>query len=577
MASIKAKLTQKAFPFNFEELAGTVLAPNYLEQNLRVGAEQEALEVPQAFFMQNVLPTQRGFDSVHYARVVGQHTYPTYLDKVFTLRDGAGNVALYSHAGGQNLVYTASTGTWVAFPTVSGQVTVAYLKGTTYIAIAGMGLYVYDFGAETFTQQTLSGISFTNVDGVAAANQYLLLWTPDTLAWSDPADPLDFSTSLAGSTGILANRGLLVQCLPISDGLIAYTTHNAVSCLYTGNSTLPFAFREIPNSAGIADPEHVAYEGTANAHIAWTTSGFMQVGMREATLIWPELSAAVAAGVYSSCPVSGTGRYPTLESVDSLAVKLSNIGARYIAVSVKSADAGTIEYPLAYVYDVALDRWGRLDIPHVDMFEYRAPEFMADLSYGGLRATAYSSLMASSYSQLQSAVGGKVPQFGTTFGCVQKLGAVYIGLAAGSAQLDYMETAQAVSGAAEPLLLFGRYRLQRPGAVIFQGLQLSTLPAPSATASVVAHDAAGSVIGELVPTALGRGLGGYVGRLTGAHISLRVTGRMSLTSLEFTLTDGGTNYFPMSSSTAAGEEPLPSNGVVVDGVQVTVEDEYVIS
>lgn len=577
MASIKAKLTQKTFPFNFSELAGTVLAPNYLEQNLRVGADQEALEVPQAYFMQNVLPVQRGFSSVHYARVVGQHTYPAYLDKVFTLRDGAGNVALYAHAGGQNLIYTAATGAWVAFPTVSGQVTVAYLKGTTYVAIAGVGLYVYDFTAETFTLQVLSGISFTNVDGVAAANQYLLLWTPDTLAWSDPADPLDFSTSLAGSTGILANNGLLVQCLPVNEGLIAYTTRNAIACLYTGNSTVPFAFREIPESAGIADPEHVAYDSTSKAHIAWTTSGFMQISIRDAALIWPELSDALGSGIYSVCAASGSARYPTLETVDSLAVKVSSVGSRYIVVSVKDAAAGVIEYTLAYVYDAALDRWGRLDIPHVDFFEYRAPEFMADLSYGGLSATAYTSLMATSYSQLQQAVGGKVPQFGTTFGCVQKLGAVYIGLSASSAQLDSMETAQAISGAAEPLLLLGRYRLQRPSAVTFQGLQLSTLGAEDAAVSIVAHDAAGSVIGELIPVALGRGSGGYVGRLTGAHISLRLTGRVVLTSLEFTLTDAGSNLLPMGAAEASGEDPIPADVVVVDGVYVTVDDEYVVS
>ena len=103
MANVKAKLTQAGFPFNFSEIAGTVLAASALDQNLQAGGEQVATEVPQAYFMQNVLPVQRGFQSAHFTSVLKPHTYPTYLDKVYTLRDASGSVALFSPAGGQNL------------------------------------------------------------------------------------------------------------------------------------------------------------------------------------------------------------------------------------------------------------------------------------------------------------------------------------------------------------------------------------------------------------------------------------------------------------------------------------------
>lgn len=569
MANAKAKLTQQSFPFNFQELAGTVLLPTALEQNLRVGAEQEGAEVPQAFFMQNMLPAQRGFQSVHYARVVGAYTYPVYMDKVHTLRDADGNVALYAHASGQNLIYTAATGAWTAFPTTSGEVSVAYLKGVSYVCIAGLGLYVYDFVAGTFDAQVVSGISFTNILGVCSASQYLLLWTQDTLAWSDPANPLDFGTSLAGSTQILANRGLLVQCLPITAGAIAYTTHNAISVNYTGNSNLPFAFVEIPNSAGIADSEHVAYEGTGNAHIAWTASGFMQVGSRNAELIWPELSDAIAAGLYST----SSGGFPSLVQCDALSVKVSNVGGRYVLVSVKDATSGAPEFRVAYVYDIALGRWGRLDIPHVDFFEYRAPEFVADLSYGGLGAQPYTAFAATAYSALTSPVGAKVPQFGTGFGCVQKLGGVYVALGAMTHDLEYLESAG--SGAAVPQLFLGRYALQRPGAVQWNGLQLSN-QCSGAELVVHAHDASGDAIASLEPVALARGLSGWCGRLTGAHISLQISGRLQLSSVEFDLLAAGTNYKPIAATAADGSEAAPADGIVASDVPVVSEGEYVV-
>ena len=63
MAYFKAKLTEQGFPFNFQELAGTVLIGNALEQNLQ--SQQAGQEIPQAYFMQNVVPTQRGYIGIH--------------------------------------------------------------------------------------------------------------------------------------------------------------------------------------------------------------------------------------------------------------------------------------------------------------------------------------------------------------------------------------------------------------------------------------------------------------------------------------------------------------------------------
>ena len=77
MAYFKANLTMQGFPFNFQGLAGTVLVGNALEQNL--AGQQAAQEIPQAYFMQNVLPTQRGYMSMHYNKRLQEQTL--YLEE----------------------------------------------------------------------------------------------------------------------------------------------------------------------------------------------------------------------------------------------------------------------------------------------------------------------------------------------------------------------------------------------------------------------------------------------------------------------------------------------------------------
>lgn len=569
MAQVKAKLTQQGFPFNFTELAGTVLAANYLDQNLQAGGEQVALEVPQAYFMQNVLPVARGLQSAHFTRVLKPHTYPTYLDEVHVLRDAIGSVALFSPAGGQNLIYTKATGAWTAFPLTGGTlpspVTVAHLKGVSYICYAGTGVFSYNFLTNTLDQLTLDGVNMLDVLGVCAANQYLLLYTSQYVAWSNPLDPLDFVPVVggAGQSAILANRSEIVVCLPVTEGFIVYTGHNAIFGNYSGNPNVPFYFREIPNSAGVEKPEHASSESTGSGHVAWTSSGFMQISAKSAQLIWPELSSAIADGLYST---QGSGGYPTIVSKTSLAVKVSTVGSRYYIISVKDSSSGVKDYPVAYVYDVALDRWGRLDIPHIDFFEYRAPEFSIELTYDAATGT-YDDYAVLSYDNAKTAEPERVAAFGTTFGCVNSLGAVHIVLGSQAKNLDLLESA--TSGAAIPCVYLGKYRIVRPTAVTWSEMQVSTNAAEAAV-TVFAHDSAGNTIRRLTPTASGRIEGKKVGRLTGAHISLQLAGRFLLTSLEFELIDAGSRMQPVY------EAALPTNIVVASGVPVTSGGEYVL-
>lgn len=570
MAQFKAKLTQQSFPFNFTELAGTVLVSSALEQNLQAAGSDALQEIPQSYFMQNVLPTQRGFISIHYTRVIAEHTYPRYLDKIFTLYDIDGNIAIYSTAYGQRYVYAKDVGAWVAFPLPPeesvGETSVAYLKGTTYILIAGVGLFKYNFGSNTFDELTTIAVTAAATNGVVAASQYLLLWDANTVYWSSPLNPLDFTpiTGAGGSTSILSNRSRILLCLPVADGFIAYTTRSAIHAAYTGNPNFPFTFKEIAGSAGVAESEHVAYDAPNDRHIAWTTSGFQLVTQKGASPVWPELSDSIAQGLYSS---AGNTGYPSIVKSANLLCKVSNIGARFIAVSIKRNSA-QISYNHAYIYDIALDRWGRLDIPHIDFFEYRAPEFVASYTYAQL-VGSYDSLGTLAYEQLIETLTTMTPQFGFTLGCVGANGAIHIALPSTIADIDSLISP--TSGAKDPSIFFGRYRLQRQAAVQFQQMQLSNAAQSGFNVRVIAHDAAGNKSNTVTPVASVRQPNSYTARATGAHVSLQISGKFNLTSLEAEITSAGGQMLPVK-ATAIG---LGLYNVVVNTVPVVIGGEYV--
>lgn len=573
MATIRAKLVSSGLPFNYKELTGATIIPVPGDLQALSGAEAIADDTSQAYFLQNVLPIQRGYSSVHFTKAVGIHTYPVYMDDLFQLRDDLGNVALFSPTKGKCLVYSKDTGEWVAYPIpaypTTAQVTTAYLRGVTYICFAGIGLYKYDFDTQQIVTLTTAGLLTSAVQGILASSGYLIAYTTQEVAYSNPLNPLDFVPVLggAGSSGILANRGDIVVALTLSDGFIVYTTHNAVAARYTNNPNVPFAYNEIPNSAGVSSPRHVAYQGTAAQQLAWTSAGFMLVSFKQAQFVWPELSDSVAAGIYTTL---GYNESPMLVHATELEVRIAAVGGRYYTVSLRNANTDPNEYKFAYVYDLALDRWGRIDIAHVAFFEYSKPEFVADLTYAQLGDQTYEQLGDLTYAQLVSQIVDKTAHFGTTLGCVNALGAVHIALSPQVANLDNLESD--TSGAATPKIVLGRYRMIRPDAVMLTKVVTNSLAADFApTVTAIGHAQDGESIKKVPLSKLANYSAAYVGRVNGAFVSVSVEGRFQLSLLELELTGNGT-YMPPRQATGV---QIPANVVTVEGIPVTVGGEYV--
>ena len=557
---VRVSLTSKQFPFKFDELSSTVFINRGFEQQRQQlngfdGDEPvQSFGICQAFYMENVLPMVRGYSSVHCRKQLDLIAAPyltAEVTSVHILRDDANNVALFAPANGTNYIYDADAGGWRSYPfegTLTGTASVAHLKGDSYICYAGLGLFLYNFYTRAMDVQLPAGINMSAVRGVAAANQYMLLWDGNTLYWSSATAPLDFLPALstgAGSTSVLAVRSPITQVLPISDGFICYTTTNAIGATYSGDPVNPWIFREIPGSAGVALAEHVTYEANLEAHFAWTTSGMQHVTLRRAEPLWPELTDSIARGLYSDIVAPAT--VPTTVKANRLSVRLATIGARYLTISLKDSES-TGMYQFAYVYDLSGERWGKIKVPHTDIFEFRAPEFADVTSYDDLDTDllTYDDLLLTSYDSLGTQLEAGTVQFGESFGIIQSNGKVFtmtfadvLGNDAVGYAADHTE-----AGASEPCIIHGRYKLARPAGVELQQIQLTR--AQDETITALVHDTAGDIVSAVAVTSdqYAPVNNDYLCRVYGDSVSLKLAGKFTLTDLLLRFRQAGTRNSP---------------------------------
>lgn len=571
--SMHVNLTSKLFPINFREMPSSVIFDDGSEQNRRLltgfsGQEPvQSYGLCQAYHLQNVLPITRGYSSAHFLPQINPPVGSAALfDDVFVLADNAGNTALYSPAGGQNMVYRPQVDNWITDPgNVSpNNVSVAYLKGETYICYPGVGLYVYDHQTNALELQVVGGITFTNILGVAAAGSSLILYTKDAIYWSSVTAPLDFvpsQASGAGTTSVLALRGTIVTIKSMGDGFVIYTSQNAVVAQATGNIAFPWAYSEIQNSVGIQQANHVAAYSSSASHVAWTNGGFMEISARGAQPIWPELGEGISRGYISRSTTEG---YPLLVQSDDLRVKLNAVGSEYLLISVATQDSGNFD--VAYVYDLKLARWGKLDVPHVDFFQFAAPAFTSVKTYDelALEYPQYQNMYGKTYEEVSTPAGVRPTAPGKTLGVVSPDGSVHSVVLATSA-FPNIATSENPNGiitanAKLPTMLLGRFKLARS-----QGFRLEFFNVESVVNAdffAYGHDYVGDRINIARNVTPHKAIPGrQYARVVGDSVSIGMRGVFTCTDMTIF---GAT----------AGRRNLPNKGrrgrVVVNGVPVVV-------
>lgn len=390
---IRCNLASATFPLLTKAMGRSIVipAPGRVEaavQDTDGASQNYTKNTPQPLYVQNYLPSMEGFNSIRIPKESIPVSLPATVDKkinIYILRDELDTRVFYLSDPRYNYIYNYNVGAWVSFPPVTPpnrdgitgdeQVTVAYIKGKTYVCIEKYGIYTYDTKDNIFKNiEELAGVDQYAIKGITSAGPYLILFTNTTIYWSNVNDPLDFVPSLitgAGSTEVLAVKSVIVVLAPVADGFIIYTAHNAVSATVTGDMNTPFTYKEIEDFTGLPGLQYLSYGSvSSSSHIAWTPTGIVEVNSQSVINSFPEATLFYQGKTIEEYDTTDKN-IKLQKSLDVLNSKFRVIGGRYITLSYSLSDLSYFTHAL--VYDIALKRWGKLVFNHIDVFEPSLP------------------------------------------------------------------------------------------------------------------------------------------------------------------------------------------------------------
>lgn len=536
----RGNLSAARFPLVSAFHGRTIILPqydmNYQRNQIFAGADQDRdIGVPQVYYMQNVMPTEQGYQSVGFSPAITGVPGLTDFDQAIVVLDASGNKYLYSPASGKNRIFDAPNLAWAAYNDLSAVVpnnvlvTSAFVQGVFYIFYANNGCYMYNNITKNFDAVVLNGLVTANIVGICGSNGYLLAWDSNgTLYWSSATTPTDFVPSLvtgAGSGAITDVKGNIVCILPANNGFIVYATQNAVGGVFTSNLRFPFNLKEITGSGGIRDKEHVSYESNLEEHYALTSAGLQAFTKNSCKTLLPETSDFITSRIFEDYD-DATKLFTVQYITSDLLIKLAVIGARFFVLSY-----GISSLTHALIYDIVQKKWGKVKIVHVDCFQFSTPNLYGAVTYDMLLTlnTLYSDLLDTTYDDLSTAV--KVPDKARRIiGFLQNDGTV---------QLLNFDLGQINHSA---VLLLGKYQFVRGNYIQFFGVEVENVDQGSNYQCFVLPSYDGKNFAPAVTPFLKNNTGllrEYALRNTAQSHTLLFIGSFSLTSVIITYAKGG--------------------------------------
>lgn len=535
---IRCNLAASSFPLVTELWGRTVMVPqgdeNYDSSVVSSVERTKAKGTPQIYYTHNCMPTVEGFQSIGYQEALASFPGNMDFDQIFPLQNANLNRFLFSPAGGKNYIYDAPVGTWVSvspftpgtFPATT-QVTVAFVQKQSYICFAKLGTYKYNDSTKVLDHVVLSGLSDAAVIGIAEASGYMIAYSDTEVLHSSATVPTDFVPSIstgAGGGALAEAQGPIIFISSFSNGMIVYCEGNMIAGRYTGNANFPFAFTQIPNSAGIVAAEDVSYQDNSDTQFALTTSGLMQVNLTSCNPVYPDITDFLGKKIfedYDEATSTWTQEYLGFP----LYHKVNGICSRYLVISY-GKEIG--QYTHALVLDYVLGRFGKLKIDHVDVFQWNTPNLYGAITYGDLSGTSYGNLQYTTYGDFLT---GLIQQdtLLNTFALLQQDGRAVL------VDFDLAEDT------ADGVMLLGKYQYIRSRFLQHQKTDVEVVGTSNDFSIQLIPTLDGKTFMPPVdPILLYRNptSRSYGKRVEGMNISLMFKGAFNLTSVELTFTLG---------------------------------------
>lgn len=385
--------------------------------------------VPAILYARNVLPSNEGFDSIDRLEKMPIYSGGGAFDNLWKFTSSGNTNFYFIPAQGQSFIAQDGDGEWTPLSLtdnteIPGDPSNAFLRGKFYVFFPQKGVWIID-GYDAISVAT-TGLIVSSLLGIVGAASYLVAYDAQriyyTSSFNGSGEP-DFTPSpgVSGTERILEIRGSINFCLPIPNGFILYCSDNAVAAQYTGNPNKPFTYREIPGSAGVLSYNDVAVSNLGS-HFAWTKSGFQEIRVNGTQNIFPELNTFFKdriaedfnvgiAGPGGSQPSGNAGIDTTGTAFTGTGIgfqyvgqinklKVRAVGNRYITVSYGIED---FLHEWAWVYDLDLKKWGKIDQRHTDIFAWDfgpVVDFLSYLELDTIGDGSYEALAPRTYNQL---------------------------------------------------------------------------------------------------------------------------------------------------------------------------------
>lgn len=494
---VKVLLNAAAFPFTYEYAQRTILEMQDAGPRMPgafYGASENAeFGQPQLIYCDNVLPHAKGIFSISTGeQIAAISPATTVFDQAIQIRDTAENQYLFVPAGGLNYVLDPTTGLWTSaspFTFTNTLVTRAYVNGRTFICYEKTKIIEYNPGTGLFTTLALTlpaGVTMANIRGIGGASNYLLFFTDIAVYWCTPLNLLDFATvdQGAGQQTPIDIKGQITSLLPCSGGFIIYTARNAVGTTFTNNGNSPFVFKEVTNCGGVSSWEQVSANADDGAHYLFGTNGLQKTTLSKAETLHPEVTDFLSGNQMESW--DALNKQVVLAGIGTaINVKVVFLVGRYVAISYGQTKGN---YDACLFYDTVLERWGKVTVPHVDVFAYPYPTFASSYFYSQLPGL-YSDLGDQTYQNLDETRLTPLPaKRGIAF--LQSSGAIRI------VNTDFAQTGSA------GVAVFGRVQSVRQRAITILNAELDAVKAGSVTCTLLPSDEGGTERLTPVPMAL---------------------------------------------------------------------------
>lgn len=398
----RCNLSAKGFPFTIGDVGRTVILPgpdqNFNRQVVGQGDEDKDVGIPQAYFLQNTLPTEQGYQSVRIGGPVITGTgsgLGTYCDLIFFPIGAVNNViglAVIAQGAFNWVIRSLQTtsfpnwGTYgtdqavggTAYPLASFYPTFAFIRNKIYLPRPGVvnSILEYRSGPNDLNPTaTTGGFAF---ERLTASNGYMLGFIGNQVYWSNPVNELDFVPSAvtgAGNGQIAEMKGQIVNIVSTLGGILIYCTGNIIYGQFTGNFRQPFAFKEIYGSAGIDFPWQCTTEYNNEEQFAWTTVGVVRIYRGVAELLFGDSMQyyirnkyAIYSPIANQLPFDADVPVGISATTAPYSRAIAFVAKRYIVLSYRPSTGvppQTGRFTYALVYDTVLGRWGKIQIDHV--------------------------------------------------------------------------------------------------------------------------------------------------------------------------------------------------------------------